>query len=538
VANIKGRDEILALLFSLVSMIYAVRYARSGEIKWLVLVVPMFLLAVLSKESAYPLIAVIPLAGFVFFKNTQRKRIMMASGAVLAAGVMGFAIRAAVVGVSFEESNELMNNPFLEASFGEKLATIFFCLGNYLRLLFLPHPLTNDYYPYHVQLHSFGDPIVVVALVLNLVIGMVGLWLVFSKKHPLGFGILFYFLTISIVSNLVVPVGTFMSERLIFIPSIGFCIALAWLITWTGRKFSALSAMEFLRKNTVGSFLLLAVLVGYSFKTITRNQDWKDSLTLFTKDVEVSDGSAKAQNAAGGSLFEKAMTFRDTLMAYDKQPANEPVKDRLKSQFRDHLSQSKLHLLRAVEIYPAYSAAWLTLGNIYYYLDNNIDSMIISYRRAGEQASYRNLEIVANELLGTGKFDDAIKSYNELNRVSPQKPEYLVALGRAYGQGKNDLTQAMALMDSALAIDPNNAETLKQLGTVHAITAEKLIASNGDLALATEEVRTAISLYLRAEKLDPDDPALMRNIALAYQRLNMKAEYEVYMQKARSLGSM
>ena len=58
-------------------------------------------------------------------------------------------------------------------------------------------------------------------------IGLIGysIWSLWKQKRdPLVFGILFYLITLSVVSNLVFPIGTNMAERFLFMPSIGFCL--------------------------------------------------------------------------------------------------------------------------------------------------------------------------------------------------------------------------------------------------------------------------------------------------------------------------
>lgn len=547
VANIKGRDEILALLFGALAMLSALKYARNSKPSQLFLGAAAFLLALFAKESAYPLVAVTPLMALVFFNGKERKRLWGASAVLLATALAGVAIRQSVVPFSGDPSQDLMNNPYLEASGGQKFATIFYVLLRYLQLLVFPHPLTSDYYPYHIQLQTPGDPLALLALLLNLGLGALGLWLAFRKKHVLGFAILFHFITISIVSNIFVSVGTFMNERLMFIPSVGFCLALAWIIVWLGRKATAgsgrLAFADFMKKNPAGTALMIVLVAGYSFRTITRNPVWKDSLTLFTTDVEVSSGSAKANNAAGGALFEQAMEVKGQLVQASESPQRggppTSVMDRqaLEVEWRELLTRSKHYLLKAVEIHPKYTPAWLTLGNDYYYLDSDIDSAIICYRNAGDVYSMRNLEIIAADLLEHGKLEGAIAAYRELNRRSPNDAKYLAAIGQAYGQ-LGDLVTAIEYLGRALEKAPNDEESLMQMGTAHAIMAQNIINAGGDLSVAGSELVTAIDYYHRAEKLDPNNALLMRNLAVAYQQIGRTAEYERYAQRARELGSM
>src|SRR5207247_9484329 len=124
----------------------------------------------------------------------------------------------------------LMNNPsfkwkdgqWVDFSPGEKYATIIYTLGRYLLLLCAPVTLTHDYYPRHIPILHWNNLVVLGSLCLYL--GLIGysIWSLWKQKRdPLVFGILFYLITLSVVSNLVFPIGTNMAERFLFMPSIG-----------------------------------------------------------------------------------------------------------------------------------------------------------------------------------------------------------------------------------------------------------------------------------------------------------------------------
>ena len=139
-------------------------------------------------------------------------------------------IRKNVLGeFSSEPSNELMNNPFLHASQAEKYATIFYTLGCYLRLLFYPHPLTYDYYPYHIELTGFDNlPVIlsVIIYVIFIIIAVAGI----RSGSTISYSIWLYLLPLVPVSNLVFNVGTFMNERFIYFSSLGFCLFIAYIL--------------------------------------------------------------------------------------------------------------------------------------------------------------------------------------------------------------------------------------------------------------------------------------------------------------------
>jgi protein O-mannosyl-transferase len=72
VANIKGRDEILSLLFSLGTLFFVLRYIRKEKLLLLVYAFISFSLALLSKENAITFLALIPLTVFFYQKEVLK----------------------------------------------------------------------------------------------------------------------------------------------------------------------------------------------------------------------------------------------------------------------------------------------------------------------------------------------------------------------------------------------------------------------------------------------------------------------------------
>jgi hypothetical protein len=88
VANIKGRDELLNLVFLSLSLTFSFRFIRSGSPVPFALSLFFFLLALLSKESAMTFVVVIPLALWFFGKARPVKLLAVMTVLVLVAGVM------------------------------------------------------------------------------------------------------------------------------------------------------------------------------------------------------------------------------------------------------------------------------------------------------------------------------------------------------------------------------------------------------------------------------------------------------------------
>ncbi len=483
VANIKGRDEILSLLGAALAALCIWQRFRSGSRWWSLLGAFAFFLGLLSKENAITWLAVIPLMLWYFGGARPAQALRLTAPLLVAAGVFIW-IRGQVLGWSLgEPPSDLMNNPFLKIlpngavtalSPAERWATIFYTLGEYVRLLVFPHPLTHDYYPRHIPIMSFSDGRVVASILLYL--GLL-VWAVrgLRRREPLSFGLWYYLLTLSIVSNIVFPVGTNMSERFLFMPSVGYAWVLGWLAWQAGRWRAGGKLTQYRQLYWVWG-VSAGILLLYSIRTVTRNAVWKDNFTLFTHDVAISPNSAKVRNAAGGALIDEAL-----------KPENETKRTQM-------LREAIGHLEAALHIYPYYSNARLLLGNAYFYL---------------------------------GQYEEAIRQYEEALRLYPNYQDARNNLARAlrdagkfYGEQKGDLATAIEYLQRAWQLAPTDAETARLLGVAHGI------AGQSD---------QAIEWFEKALELQPNSAAIMRDLATAWHHAGDTTRAEEWMRKAKAI---
>lgn len=427
VANIKGRDEIMTLLGSLAAVWFSLKAFENGGFKNQILAFVLFFIALLSKENAITFVVITPMI-YWFFVNTSFSTATKQAIPFVVASVLFILLRGAVIGNQFGgEQNELMNNPFLKLvgndyvpfSFAEKFATITYTLGKYIQLLILPHPLTHDYYPRHIGIMSFGDwqVLLSIAVYVGLLVLILRGW---KNRSLISFGIAFFLITLSIVSNIVFPVGTNMAERFMFMPSVGFCLILAVLLAKLGKKLPETGV------NNQGLGMILVIIGLFSLKTFTRNPAWKDDYTIFTTDIETSPNSAKLQTSVGGSTIDRY-----------KNSTNEIEK-------KTKITEAIGHLQKALEIHPTFKNPYLLMGNGYYYLQD-FDKAIVEYRKA--------LQLDPN-------FKDA-----KINLALTYREG-----GKIVGQQQKNLPKAIEMLSKAVEVDPTDVSAMSYLGTAYGMS--------------------------------------------------------------------
>ena len=454
VANVKGLDEIWSLGFGLLATLLSLKYVDSKSIKDLLLSGICLFLGILSKENAIAFIGLIPIT-ILFFRKTRWSLNFKILGMLgIVTGIYAV-LRVSVIGFNFGEPPlEMMNNPFMKVVDGvyysftssEKWATIFYGLGKYIGLLFFPHPLTHDYYPRHFEVMSFSDPTVILSMVM--MITVVGFALIdFRKKNIISYSSIFFLAGIALTCNIVFPIGTHLSERFLFMPSVGYALLVSSFILYLLKK-----------NEKFGVALWIILLILFSVKTISRNQVWKDDFTLFTTDVHTSPNSAKVQNAAGGAMVTKANEIDD-----------EQEQTRLRNQ-------AKVHLSKSIQIHPSYKNAYLLLGNAHFGL-NEYDDAIKNYEKAiqldhGYQAANDNLVLAYREgarFEGSqrGNIQKAINWLFKADVLSPGDYETISLLGIAHGNS-NQHEKALIYFKKALELRPNNPQAHRNLASVYA----------------------------------------------------------------------
>jgi tetratricopeptide (TPR) repeat protein len=438
VANIKSRDEILALSFALASVLLALRAVDRRAAGPAIGAAVCFFLALFSKESAITFLAVVPLSLW-FFRADPREalaRVMPGIGASAAAYLV---LRAIFVAGPSAPGGELLNDPFLGASRADTWATIFSVLGRYAQLVVWPHPLTHDYAPYHIAISTWREAGPWLGLVLHLGLAALALSGLRTRGLP-AYAAAFYLSTLSIGSNVVVPTGTFLAERFLFAPTVGAALGFAWLLR------------AGIPRREVAAALAIAASAALGALTVLRNPAWKDSYTLFTTDVAISRDSALANaNAADVQLIRASAT------------ADREERARLEAQ-------AVAHLETALRVHPRYVRA-LEMLSVAQGRRGDGDASLAAVERLfaldprrGKVAFNAGTLILKHQ---PGRSADAVRYLERAVEFDPGDGDAHANLGVAYYQ-TGDLARAIASFERAVALAPDRADHRKNLAELRA----------------------------------------------------------------------
>src|ERR1700704_6473734 len=192
----------------------------------------LFFAALLSKENALIFPAAIILGdlfrarGASVPQNLWRKRWSILYPCVFGVAAFYFVFRWMLYWrplLRVPERIQYVDNPLAPASLPLRLLTAIKVQGDYLWLLIWPKKLCGDYSFNSIPLVNNPLEIIIALLVIAAVS--------FIRRGRIWFGIVFYFLAIFPVSNFVAIIGTIKAERLLYLPSLGFCAVAG--VVWT-----------------------------------------------------------------------------------------------------------------------------------------------------------------------------------------------------------------------------------------------------------------------------------------------------------------
>jgi len=457
VANIKSRDEIMALLFGLWSLMFCMLGFEQKKMAYLFAAAACCAAALLSKQNV---VSLLPLAAIGLWFRQERlsptPSFFLALAVVLyflgayfrqpILGIAGVAVmvpalwkrplgRLAVIasivavvlvswlGIPVSEpapsealrlDSSVLNNIFLWTTESEKvLPTAIANIGRYLQLFLYPHPLIHLYGYDQISLRGWVHPSTLAVIGL-LALGAAYLRANWKAKRPGVLGLLLFILSYSVYSNIVVLAPDTMADRYLFIPSLGLCLLLVESLFRLGRVSLEKPSFAGVRPKVLVAIFSI-VVSGFFLRSWIANGDWYDDETLITSRIAYMPRNAAAHANMGMIHLNKSVEAAT-------RDEHESLRNAAMESFK-----------RALDIYPDFHWVWVSVGQI---------------------------------MAERGDFEKAELAFLKAQRLEPFSPDGYYSMGALYSL-VGDREFAITYLERSLLLDPYAEETYVLLGKLY-----------------------------------------------------------------------
>lgn len=467
VAYIAGRADSMAFGFMLTSLLLLLEYRQHPRFPSLYAgSLLCFIAALFSRENALLFPALVALCIAIFPNNPARRwrETWRLTLPFIVLAVLFIPWRAAVLA--------LQHKPILIASATSpllRLQLFFRAIATYLQLLCWPAHLQMDR---QIILDSAWWSGLTVAGILA-VTGLAAMLMwSYRQAQLVFFGLMWFLITLLPMTGLL-SLNATVAEHWLYVPCVGFFVAVGAIVqSVTGKRLAWA--------------VCLVALAGLTARTIRRNQDWANPMTLFRATRAAAPYSANVRYNYSLELTQAGKT-NEALAELERTEQSAPDFVRAKTQLaRLYLSHGDLDSAQrkteaTLRLEPRNTLTWLQLAEI-------------NERR--------------------NRPDEARRDYLAALSCTPHVSVYL-----QYGSfllRQRHFAEALAIADEAFRIEPGNANIFNLVGAV--------LAEQGRFALAMEAFLLARQLdrhsatadlnLSRLHRLQGDLPAA----AAAYER--------------------
>ncbi|XP_033017490.1 LOW QUALITY PROTEIN: protein O-mannosyl-transferase TMTC1 [Lacerta agilis] len=377
-----------------------------------------------------------------------------------------------------EQDNPASFSPYLLTRF----LTYSYLLAFNAWLLLAPVTLCYDWQVGSIPLvESIWDMRNFATLLMAVVMLLLGLHCIVAYKklehREVLVGLLFLVFPFIPASNLFFRVGFVVAERVLYMPSMGYCILLVhglnklcmWLNKW-GATAATLSAL---------------LLLLFSWKTVKQNEIWLSRESLFRSGIQTLPHNAKVHYNYANFL---------------------------KDQGRD--SEAIYHYKTALKLYPRHASALNNLGT----LTKDLAEAKEYYSRALQLNPQHNRALfnLGNLLKSRGKKEEAVLLLRDSIQYGPD-----------FADAYSSLASLLAEQDQL-----KEAEEVYRAGIENCPESSDLHNNYGVFLVDTGSPETAVSHYQKAIQLSPSHHVAMVNLGRLYRSLGQNKDAETWYKRA------
>jgi protein O-mannosyl-transferase len=447
VAWISERKDVLSVFFALLALLSYVKFVRENRRRsyWLALL--FFALGLMSK----PMLVTLPFILLLLDYWPLARFSPAAFRPSLLTEKIPFFLLAAiscVVTILAQRSGEAIV-PLAKVSLNYRLENAPVAVAGYLQNLLCPAGLCVIY-PMPDKIPALPAALSVAVLILI----SIAAWH-WGKAKPYLFTGWFWFLgTLVPVIGLVQVGGQAMADRYTYLPSIGFFIALVFLL----NDFATRMEMP----KMIAAGIAAVILTGSVLATEFQLQFWRDSETLFRRAVAVTQNNDIALINLGVALDVQGR-FDEALVVYRQAEKMDSGRYQLHNN----------------------------LGNILGILGRHAESLA-EYREAIQQrpGDATLLNAAGGELAALNRFDEALAEFYQAEALDPKYAAPHVEAAKVLFKLGHD-AEGLGEFRAALRIEPGNYQILA--------TAAHYFAANENAA--ARDGKDALALAVKANDL-------------------------------------
>ncbi len=481
VAWVSERKDVLSAFFWILTIAAYYSYIkRPGVLRYL-LTLFVFALGLMSKPMLVTLPFVLLLLDYWPLDRISRLQWKILYNLVVEK--IPFMALAAVFSVMafFAQQSGGALTKFTELSLKFRIYNALISYLEYIEKLFYPGHLA-PFYP-----HPYANVSVLYAVISAAVLLAVTILVIrFAKLHRYLVTGWFWYLGTLVPVIGIIQVGDFaMADRYTYITLTGLFIIIAWLLPELLKKLPH-------RKIALG-FSMVIVLTTLGISAHRQTSFWKDSFTLFSHAIEVTQNNYLAYNNVG-SAYNDIGRYQQAIDAFRQ----------------------------AVKIEPFYGRAYVNLGFSYGNLGRYAEA-IEACRQAikigsDDAKAYYNLGLAYG---GLGDYRQEIEAYSQAVRIQPDYAEAYCNLSAAC-LNLDRYEEAIKASKQAIKIKPDYAEAYNNLGAAY---------------VYLSRYNEAIEAYKQAINIKPAYAKAHLGLGFAYLNIGDKNSAQAELNILKSLNS-
>jgi len=446
--------------------------------------------AVFAKE---PSLLVVPLAvGFAtlqYVRNTAAPRLDLLRAVARLGPICGMGAAYLLLRIAlFGKLAPVLQHPSI--SWSQAVFSAFALVLRYTELLFWPAKL-SAFHVFHAST-SLQDPRVLGGIAVVVAFSIVAAIATFKRLPAIVFCTLWMSLTLLPVLNARWMAANVLTERYLYLPSVGFC----WLAGWSAVQLWRAPARWSGARRPVATVAVRAAVVLFfagittvsGFAIVRRNAIWHDDLSLYTQTLRTDPDAAIIRNNLAVVYYDDGKLDRaetEWLAALAGKPDNVITMNSLGALYtrEQKYSEAQEYLLQAIRTRPDWADAHYNYA--------------ITLQRTGKQsealAEFERAIALApvnpaarlwygKALLEYKNYGGAETEFRRSFDLQPS-PDATRGLADVYLQtGRNE--KATAALKTFLKYSPYDSEAHLQLA--------KLLEASGDRAPAETEYRAVL----------------------------------------------